>query len=101
MIVIKIFIYYTFRPNSPEKEERMKKIYLLIFLALGILTASFAIVQQDYSNVEIKTTKVAGNVYMLQGRGGNIGVSVGEDGVLMVDDQFAPLQKRSKPQSKN
>lgn len=74
----------------------MKKIYLLIFLALGILTASFAIVQQDYSNVEIKTTKVAGNVYMLQGRGGNIGVSVGEDGVLMVDDQFAPLAEKIK-----
>ncbi len=74
----------------------MKKIYLLIFLALGILTASFAIVQQDYSNVEIKATKVAGNVYMLQGRGGNIGVSVGEDGVLMVDDQFAPLAEKIK-----
>lgn len=74
----------------------MKKIYLLIFLALGILTASFAIVQQDYSNVEIKATKVAGNVFMLQGRGGNIGVSVGEDGVLMVDDQFAPLAEKIK-----
>src|SRR5215208_464263 len=47
--------------------------------------------QPDYSKVEIKATKVAGNVYMLEGAGGNIGVSVGEDGILIADDQFAPL----------
>jgi glyoxylase-like metal-dependent hydrolase (beta-lactamase superfamily II) len=47
--------------------------------------------QQDFSKVEIKATKVAGNIYMLEGSGGNIGVSVGSDGILIVDDQFAPL----------
>ncbi|MBA2731780.1 MAG: MBL fold metallo-hydrolase [Acidobacteria bacterium] len=47
--------------------------------------------QQDFSKVEIKVTKVAGSVYMLEGAGGNIGVSVGADGILIVDDQFAPL----------
>lgn len=47
--------------------------------------------QTDFSKVEIKTTKVAGNVYMLEGAGGNIGVSAGPDGVLIVDDQFSPL----------
>ena len=47
--------------------------------------------QIDLSKVEIKTTKVAGGVYMLEGAGGNIGVSAGPDGVLIVDDQFAPL----------
>jgi cyclase len=47
--------------------------------------------QTDFSKVEIKVTKVAGNVYMLEGSGGNIGVSVGDDGILIVDDQFAPL----------
>ncbi|HEX8283618.1 MAG TPA: MBL fold metallo-hydrolase [Pyrinomonadaceae bacterium] len=47
--------------------------------------------QNDFSKVEIKTTKVAGAVYMLEGAGGNIGVSAGPDGVLIVDDQFAPL----------
>ena len=47
--------------------------------------------QQDFSSVEIKATHVAGNVYMLTGSGGNIGVSVGSDGILIVDDQFAPL----------
>ena len=63
----------------------MKK--LLITLALAVTT--FA--QQDFSNVEIKAIPVAKNIYMLQGSGGNIGVSVGPDGILIVDDQFAPL----------
>jgi glyoxylase-like metal-dependent hydrolase (beta-lactamase superfamily II) len=47
--------------------------------------------QDDFSKIEIKTTKVAGNVYMLEGAGGNIGVTAGPDGMLIVDDQFAPL----------
>ena len=46
---------------------------------------------QDFSKVEIKATKVAGTVYMLEGSGGNIGVSIGDDGIVIVDDQFAPL----------
>ena len=47
--------------------------------------------QRDFSGIEIKSTHVAGNIYMLEGSGGNIGVSVGPDGILIVDDQFAPL----------
>jgi len=46
---------------------------------------------QDFSKVEIKVSKVAGSVYMLQGAGGNIGASVGDDGIVVVDDQYAPL----------
>ena len=46
---------------------------------------------KDYSKVEIKVTKVSGNIYMLEGEGGNIAASVGEDGIVIVDDQFAPL----------
>lgn len=46
---------------------------------------------QDFSKVEIKVTKIAGTVYMLEGEGGNIGASVGDDGIVIVDDQFAPL----------
>ncbi|MGH9900960.1 MAG: MBL fold metallo-hydrolase [Pyrinomonadaceae bacterium] len=46
---------------------------------------------QDFSKVEMKATRVAGNIHMLEGAGGNIGVSVGPDGILIVDDQFAPL----------
>jgi cyclase len=67
------------------------------FLALiTFLCASHAYSQQDLSKVEIKSEKVAGNVYMLQGAGGNIGVSVGSDGILIVDDQFAPLADKIK-----
>jgi hypothetical protein len=56
-----------------------------------LLAAGVAAAQQDFSKVQIKVTKMAGTVYMLEGAGGNIGVSVGEDGAVLVDDQFAPL----------
>jgi len=57
--------------------------------------------QQDFSKVEIKVTKVSGHVYMLEGSGGNIGVSVGEDGIVIVDDEFAPLAPKIKAALKN
>jgi glyoxylase-like metal-dependent hydrolase (beta-lactamase superfamily II) len=60
-------------------------------LLLCVLCAGLASAQQDFSKVEIKASPVSGNVYMLEGSGGNIGVSVGSDGILIVDDQFAPL----------
>jgi len=49
-----------------------------------------------FAGLTIKVVKVAGTVYMLEGAGGNIGVSVGEDGIVLVDDQFAPLAPRIK-----
>jgi glyoxylase-like metal-dependent hydrolase (beta-lactamase superfamily II) len=71
-------------------EAGMRKAALL--LSVWLLTSAWAIAQdQDFSKVQIKVTKVAGNVYMLQGAGGNIGASVGEDGIVIVDDQYAPL----------
>src|SRR5436190_7199759 len=62
---------------------------------VGVLlmsTAAFA--QQDFSKVTIKVTKVSGNIYMLEGGGGNIAGSVGDDGIVIVDDQFAPLAEK-------
>ena len=50
--------------------------------------------QQDFSKVEVKAQKVADGVYMLTGSGGNIGVSVGKDGVYVIDDQYAPLTEK-------
>jgi glyoxylase-like metal-dependent hydrolase (beta-lactamase superfamily II) len=50
----------------------------------------------DFSKVEIKTTDLGDNVYMLEGQGGNITVAVAKDGVLMVDGQFAPLHDKIK-----
>lgn len=46
---------------------------------------------QDFSKVQVKITKVAGNVYLLQGSGGNIAASVGDDGILLVDAEYVPL----------
>ncbi len=46
---------------------------------------------QDFSKVQMKVTHVAGGIYMLEGAGGNIGVSVGDDGIVIVDDEYAPL----------
>jgi cyclase len=47
--------------------------------------------EPNWSKVQIKVTKVSGNIYMLEGQGGNIAASVGGDGIVIVDDQFAPL----------
>ena len=47
--------------------------------------------QDDMSKVEIQTEKLADHVYMMTGAGGNLGVSVGEDGVFLIDSQFAAL----------
>jgi cyclase len=46
---------------------------------------------QDFSKVEIKTEKLNDTTYMLVGAGGNIGLSVGDDAVFVIDDQYAPL----------
>ena len=70
------------------------KRFLIVYAALGLFLSSGALVlvaQQDVSKAEVKAAKVSGNVYMLTGAGGNIGASVGSDGILIVDDQFAPL----------
>ena len=64
-----------------------------VFAALAVTTlCTLAVAQQpDFSKVEIKVTKVSGNIYMLEGQGGNIAASVGEDGIVIVDDEYAPL----------
>jgi glyoxylase-like metal-dependent hydrolase (beta-lactamase superfamily II) len=66
----------------------------LRFSALALATASLAAAQQDFSKVQIQTVDVAPGVHMLVGSGGNIGVSSGEDGVLIIDDQYAPLTEK-------
>ena len=67
---------------------------LCIILASFLLAGSAFSQQRDWSKVEIKAEKVAGSVYMLTGAGGNIGVSAGEDGIVVIDDQYAPLAPR-------
>jgi len=58
---------------------------------LAALCSAAALAQPNFDAVQIKTTKVAEGVYMLEGEGGNIGVSAGEDGIVLIDDQYAPL----------
>jgi len=70
----------------------LRRVSLLAIASPVILATTFA--QQDFSKVEIKATRVAGSVYMLEGAGGNIGVCAGEDGIVIVDDQFAPLASK-------
>ena len=60
-------------------------------LCAAALFAAVASAQQDFSKVEIQTEKLADTVYMMAGAGGNLGLSVGEDAVFVIDDQFAPL----------
>jgi cyclase len=80
----------------------MRKLIVVIAgLAAMMGAAGVRGQQQDFSKVEIKATKVAGNIYMLEGAGGNIAASIGEDGIVIVDDQFAPLAEKIQASLKN
>ena len=79
------------------KMNKLRKIILFTATALGLsATTSLSHSQGSFAGVELSITPVAGNVYMIQrpGGGGNIGVQVGPDGVLLVDSLFAPLTDR-------
>lgn len=69
----------------------LRHFTLLALSTLVWFTPQMALAQRDLSNVEVIAHHVAGSVYYLEGAGGNIGLSVGEDGVVMIDDQYAPL----------
>jgi len=65
--------------------------HILIASILALCGNSFA---QSFDNVEIQTMQAGENVFMLMGAGGNMGVLVGDDGALLVDDEFAPLHEK-------
>jgi glyoxylase-like metal-dependent hydrolase (beta-lactamase superfamily II) len=68
---------------------------LALIVSVLCVTPGITAAQADrFANVEVTATHISGNVYMLVGAGGNIGVSVGDDGTLIVDDQYAPLAER-------
>jgi cyclase len=64
---------------------------MVFVFALVVTTLAFGQQNEDFSTVQIKVSKVSGSVYMLEGAGGNIAASVGEDGIVIVDDKYAPL----------
>ena len=68
----------------------MKKVLTLIFVSLGLVSLA----QDRFANVQIEVIPVSDHLYMLKGAGGNIAISTGDDGVFMVDDQFAPLSEK-------
>jgi cyclase len=70
----------------------MKKILTLNFILLASIAANAQ--GNNMDTVQIRPVKVADNIYMLKGSGGNIGVLIGKDGTLMIDDQFAPLSNK-------
>ena len=76
-------------PMMPIGIRKIAPLAFLAFLLLPILATT-----QDFDDVEITTIPVRDNIYVMQGSGGNIGVSIGDDGTLIMDDQFAPLTKK-------
>ncbi len=74
----------------------MKKAILVLASAFTLAALPARAQVDDYQKVEIKPTKLAGAVWILEGAGGNIGVSSGRDGLLIVDDQFLPLADKIK-----
>jgi cyclase len=68
-----------------------------MLLAVSLVSTTFipaAFSQDRFEKVEIEATALKGSVHMLTGMGGNIGVSAGDDGILIIDDQFAPLAEK-------
>ena len=69
----------------------MRRITIAVLAAIA---APVVWAQNDFSEVEIQTTELAPGIYMLVGAGGNLGLSVGNDGAFLIDDQFAPLSDK-------
>lgn len=85
----------TNHPRKPVEASGPRRLFTnVLILSCFASCVSTALAQQDFSRVEVKAIHVAKNIYMLQGAGGNIGVSFGPDGILIVDDQFAPLAEK-------
>jgi glyoxylase-like metal-dependent hydrolase (beta-lactamase superfamily II) len=80
--------------TGPATEEVMRRSPWLVSLAPAFVLTAAALAQPDPSQVELKTEKVADGIYMVSGGGGNVGVSAGEDGVFLIDDQYAPLTEK-------
>ena len=71
-----------------------RRLWAVLSCSGAIAMASALAAAQDYSKVEVRTVDVGSGIAMLAGAGGNIAVCVGEDGAIVVDDEFAPLVPR-------
>ncbi len=91
VVIVYVVIISTFKRQIIKTIIMTNFKFLLILLFLSSSSIFFA---QNRKEVIIKTEKLSDHVYMLTGQGGNIGVSIGDDGVFMIDDQFAPLSAK-------
>jgi glyoxylase-like metal-dependent hydrolase (beta-lactamase superfamily II) len=76
------------------RRDPMRRIVTVLAALCAGVAAQAALAQQDFSKVEIRTQKLTETTYMMTGAGGNLGLSVGDDAVFLIDDQFAPLSDR-------
>ena len=80
----------------------MKIALLAAFAATALSLPAFAQSQPappvgpDFSRIEVKTTDLGNNTFMLEGAGGNVTVAIGKDAIIMVDGQFAPMHDKLK-----
>jgi cyclase len=80
-------------PHAEAKNGRQEIMKSAIAFAASLALAGTAFAQ-DFSKIEVKTEKLSDSLYMLVGAGGNLALSVGEDAVFMVDDQYAPMSAK-------
>lgn len=82
---------------STQKQSAVQRLFIVLTFAVttsGIPLDASAADADRFADVKVTAEPVAGSVHMLTGSGGNIGVSVGKDGTLIIDDQYAPLAGR-------
>jgi cyclase len=79
---------------SAIRSRSIRNTAALGFFLLAL--AGSAVAQEDFDDVKIEATDLGGGIHMLTGAGGNLGVCVGDDGVFLIDDQYAPLSDKIK-----
>jgi len=79
-----------------KKKFLLSIVFTLVFIGRFVSVALAEEAGSEFDQAQIITHKLTDNVYMLEGHGGNMGILVGDDGVFLIDDQFAPLTKKIK-----
>ena len=79
-----------------QKAVYMKRISFAFYTIIVFCIPDQKLFAQNFDSVQIRTNKMSETIYMLEGDGGNIGLLVGKDGVVMIDDEFAPLSEKIK-----
>lgn len=82
--------------GTTAEGDHMRGSRTIVVSCFGIIAAVGAAYGQndDFAAVQVTAHPVAGNIYYLEGRGGNIGVAVGDEGIVLIDTQFAPLTEK-------